>query len=373
MKQVAAVLALATAAQATFSLMFATPNIGDGDWGVGGAGAIADAFCAGQAGGDLNYIALLSFDGTNMKDRALNAAAAGSRVVNSGGAQLSASYVDMFNNGFTDAPVLNFDGSSNFGTVWTGSDDNGDQFLTCQDVDGNDQPFGPSWVNNAALGNPHQGGGAFPINPVNAVSFADINCNVENGLYCFQTVPQSSGTLDPHFYGFNGEKLDIEHDEASADRVFSVFCTENVEVNALFSSTVDGLLFMTKFWMRFQESRVTYSVSEGLQVAGGAFEKDFVPALNRTRYAFDNGLVVEQDAKMTRFNFNSLKVNVAGATLSNDEFLNVDIISANYERYPAGGLVGRTMTRRVPAEEFAQYEQFKLEETTEYFNTKCVM
>eukprot|EP00999_Lentomonas_sp_LEN2_P002892 NODE_756_length_1216_cov_172.393939_g716_i0.p1 GENE.NODE_756_length_1216_cov_172.393939_g716_i0~~NODE_756_length_1216_cov_172.393939_g716_i0.p1 ORF type:complete len:382 (-),score=110.21 NODE_756_length_1216_cov_172.393939_g716_i0:69-1157(-) len=354
MKTIASLLALATAAQAgVFSRMFVSQptNIGDGDWGASDAYTVGDAICASESG-DMNFVGFFSADGTNMKTipSDLNA-----KVVNTNGDQISPDFNTLFSTTPASGNVLAFDGSAGTQTfVWTGTQVDGTQAAaTCFS--------GTSWNTNSAG---VDGEAGFATLATGIVRFGSIACDTGNhGIYCVEKIPSSSGTLDPHFFGFNGEKLDIEHDDASADRTFSVFCNEDMSVNALFSATTDGLLFMTKFWLRFEHIKVEYGLDARAPVViEGEYEREYSAAANRTVLNFDDKVRVEYTGAGAYVSYGAMKFNMEVSELANDEFLNINIISSDYSRFPAGGIVGRTMERRVPKEEFEQYSQYLVQE-----------
>lgn len=348
----AAILSLVAAASALDSHIFAVTQ--DTSLAGGFTVAAADAKC--QTEGGANYLAFLGDEAGTDTATLLT----GANVIRPNDNAIINTHADFFDeNVAANVPILTFAGAgATF--VWTGIADNGASRVgfTCND-----------WTEDT---NTAQGGVGLSNFLTGLLEQGENDCDTPFGAwYCYENAAASSGNLDPHFFGFNGEKLDIEHDDTSADKAFSVFCTEDVEFNTLFSSTVDGLLYMTKFWIRVQDVKVVVEMNGQPLIISGEYEKSYHAEANRTRLAFENVAIEYSDAR-TYVNFNGLRFNFAQAELNRDQFLNFDIVSENFERFPAGGLVGRTMMNKLTEAEFADYKRFALPAIDgDYFNQEC--
>jgi len=179
------------------------------------------------------------------------------------------------------------------------------------------------------------------------LSQAHVNCGSNTAyIYCFLYIPKSSGGEDPHFNGFNGERLDIVHDADSTNKIFTLFCSESMTVNALFSSTVDDRLYMTEIYVLSGEDKLTVALGQS--------------PITGERMELDHGYVVYRpQKKQTLAVSESVRVVITEAVEDDVTFLNVDVNVLHGLSVSATGILGRTLNFKLTDAEFANYKQFK--------------
>jgi len=165
-------------------------------------------------------------------------------------------------------------------------------------------------------------------------------------LHCFMYTPKSSGGEDPHFNGFNGERLDIVHDAASTNKVFTLFCSEKVTLNALFSSTVDDRLYMTEMYVLSGDDKITIALGES--------------PISGERMELDRGYIIYRaQKKQSVVVSENVRIVVTEAVEDEVSFLNVDMHVVPGADVPATGIIGRTLNFKLSDAEFANYKKFQ--------------
>lgn len=182
-----------------------------------------------------------------------------------------------------------------------------------------------------------------------------------SGDNCGAEITKSgSGSGDPHFFGFNGEKMEVKKDDNAANQIYHLYCSESVTISTLFYEYPDKLLFMTRFWVRLGETMFTLNLSPVPKIVTSHEPAVFVPELGRFRIEIPDGHLEWDDSKL-RVVYKYLRINFSNHIyLNGDAYMNIDFsgVQAPTETN-INGIIGRTVYNRLTNEEFAQYEQFR--------------
>jgi hypothetical protein len=197
----------------------------------------------------------------------------------------------------------------------------------------------------------------FPTTTTAATITNPTGIFVAAGRYCACDVAISSGFTDPHFSGFNGEQLDIKHDDAASNKYFNIFCQENVAINALFSPNAEELLYMTEFNAKFGSFQFEMTLEKF--VASGDFE-----IVENGKYKFENGNAVATASDVI-VKYGAFTFHFVSVTEGSETYLDV-YVQGPRKGQVADGIVGRSLTRAHSSEEFSQYMQFIRSEKSDF-------
>ena len=175
------------------------------------------------------------------------------------------------------------------------------------------------------------------------------------------TFSTGGGHTDPHFYGFNGEMMEVKRDENAANQLFHIYCSPSVTVTTLFYEYSDKLLFMTRFWVKLGGTLFTLNLSTKPKMLSSGYEGPIFNEENgRLRIEIDGGHL-EWDDNMLRVVYGYLKINFSSKLYNNNSpYMNIDIIASDKPtETKVTGIVGRTLFNKLSNEEFQQYHQFR--------------
>jgi hypothetical protein len=169
-----------------------------------------------------------------------------------------------------------------------------------------------------------------------------------------------SGNLDPHFSGFNGEKMEVKKDDRAANQLFHLYCSKSVTITSLFYEYPDKLLFMTKFWVRLGNTLFTLSLSTKPRVLSFHEPAYFLPDLGRYRIDIEDGHLEWDDDKL-RVTYGYLKMNFVNKIyLNGSPYMNIEIfIKKTPTESDVTGIIGRTLHQKMTDADFEEYLQFK--------------
>jgi len=204
-----------------------------------------------------------------------------------------------------------------------------------------------------------------------APTTTDCSSNPVNPPLTF-TFNACSGCLDPHFFGFHGEKVDIVHDDNANNEYFHLYCSESVSIMALFAESEHHLLFMTAFNIRLGNFKFSLGLgTTPIIISTDYKEPTFIEESFRTRIEF-NGGHLEWDEKVLRVKFGYLQINFAHKIyLNGDPYMDITLnINGLPTETQVTGLIGRTLFKALTPEEFENYLQFKVS-TQDFVSFSC--
>jgi len=176
------------------------------------------------------------------------------------------------------------------------------------------------------------------------------------------TPPPPGANGDPHFVGFNGEKMEVKRDENAANQLFHLYCSPSITITTLFYEYPDKLLFMTKFWVRLGETMFTLNLSTKPKMLSANFDGPFyVEETGRNRIEFEGGHM-EWDDVMLRVVYGYLKINFSTKVyLNNSPFMNIEFgrVQNQQVETEVTGILGRTLHHKMTDAEFEDYLPYK--------------
>jgi len=161
---------------------------------------------------------------------------------------------------------------------------------------------------------------------------------------------------DPHLTGFNGEKMDIAHDNSFKNgQLLNLFCSEETSFFAELASTESDNVYITSVFGKYEGLAFSMNifnevrVSTDLTYVDDADRKHFISGNSQITVAADGASLSSDDGKV--------KIIVAARAQNGVDYLDVQL-SSLAGRYPAGGMLGRTLNNKIADSDFNDYAEF---------------